>query len=38
MRKMTKKLFDEIEPIRSTPDEDANKEFFKVEPGKHCLP
>jgi hypothetical protein len=30
---MTKKIIDEVAPIRSIPDENANKEFFKVEPG-----
>lgn len=29
-----KKIIDEVAPIRSIPDENANKEFFKVEPGK----
>lgn len=28
-----KKIVDEVAPIRSISDEDANKEFFKVEPG-----
>ncbi|KIY23210.1 MULTISPECIES: hypothetical protein [Mesobacillus] len=28
-----KKIIDEVAPIRSIPDENANKEFFKVEPG-----
>lgn len=28
-----KKVIDEVAPIRSIPDENANKEFFKVEPG-----
>ena len=28
-----KKIIDEVAPIRSIPDEEANKEFFKVEPG-----
>ncbi|MFE8698408.1 hypothetical protein ACFYKT_19050 [Cytobacillus sp. FJAT-53684] len=28
-----KKIIDEVAPIRSVPDENANKEFFKVEPG-----
>lgn len=28
-----KKIIDEVAPIRSIPDENANKEFFKVETG-----
>ncbi|MGG5252485.1 hypothetical protein ACQYAD_02995 [Neobacillus sp. SM06] len=28
-----KKIIDEVAPIRSIPDENANKEFFKVAPG-----
>ena len=28
-----KKIIDEVAPIRSIPDENANKEFFNVEPG-----
>ena len=28
-----KKMIDEVAPIRSIPDENANKEFFNVEPG-----
>lgn len=28
-----KKIIDEVAPIRSVPDENANKEFFNVEPG-----
>ena len=28
-----KKIIDEVAPIRSIPDKDANKEFFKVKPG-----
>lgn len=28
-----KKIIDEVAPIRSIPDEDANMEFFKVESG-----
>jgi hypothetical protein len=28
-----KKIVDEVAPIRSISDEDANKEFFKVEQG-----
>lgn len=28
-----KKIIDEVAPIRSIPDENANEEFFKVEPG-----
>lgn len=31
--KDNKKVVDEVAPIRSISDEDANKEFFKVEPG-----
>lgn len=28
-----KKVVDEVAPIRTIPDEEANKEFFKVKPG-----
>ncbi|WML28676.1 hypothetical protein RCG24_11540 [Neobacillus sp. OS1-32] len=28
-----KKIIDEVAPIRSIPEENVNKEFFKVEPG-----
>ncbi len=28
-----KKIIDEVAPIRSIPEENANKEFFNVEPG-----
>jgi hypothetical protein len=28
-----KKIIDEVAPIRSIPEESANKEFFKVSPG-----
>ncbi|WHX51365.1 hypothetical protein QNH46_02575 [Paenibacillus woosongensis] len=27
------KVVDEVAPIRTVPDEDANKEFFQVKPG-----
>lgn len=28
-----KKIVDEVAPIRTVPEQDANKEFFRVEPG-----
>ncbi|MGG3891104.1 hypothetical protein [Metabacillus fastidiosus] len=31
--KDNKKIVDEVAPIRTISDEDANKEFFKAEPG-----
>ncbi len=33
MKKIVKKIVDEVAPIRSIPDQDANKEFFKAEHG-----